>query len=95
MNDAVSEAALDRFCGDKNRAYLQLKKLISKFILISKFSGVGHTENAKQLLHHHINLNKHVDREAFLGSSMLENSPHQVIYSKYTKSLMLIWETGS
>ena len=36
-----------------------------------------------------------MDRSAFLGGSMLKNSPHHVINHKYPKSLMLTYDTGA
>ena len=72
MDDAVSDAALDIFCGDKSRDFLQLP------ILFSKFIGVDHAATVNLLLCQYSRLNHHVSRAEFLRSSVLENSPHQV-----------------
>lgn len=72
IDDAVYEAALDSFCGEKYCDFLQLSPLLSNI------RGVDDAENVKQLLRCHNKLKRHVAVAAFLGGSMLENLPHHV-----------------
>ena len=51
----VSEAALDSFCGDKSRDFLQFPRFFSKF------RGFDNATNLKQILCHRIKLKKLVD----------------------------------
>ena len=93
--EAVSAAVLYSLCGDKSRKFLQFLRLISKFSSLSNLRGVYCAANVKQLMCFYSELKKCVSRASFLGGSMLDDSPHQVQYHKYPKSLILIWNTGA